>query len=151
MSTFDFSELVDSFATHGGDSGNAALPIARDVGSTLVDGIATSAGWTAGTVDPAAVFPLNSRQLEALPEGIRERGAVRVCVREALFGVRWGASSSDGRRGDVIEWQGACWQITEVDDYLPSGGFGYHVAVRMDRPASSVAAFIAEEAAEAGA
>lgn len=149
MSEFDFADLVDSFANEGGDSSWAELPIARDQGSDYVDGIATSAGWLEGTLELAFVTPVSPRELEALPEGIRERGAVKVFTREAVFGVRWGASSTDGRRGDVIAWQGACWQFTEVNDYSRAGGFWESTAVRMDRPAATVAAFVLEELAEA--
>lgn len=146
MSTFDFEDLVDEFANCGGDSGNPPLPIARDGGTTFVDGEGTPVGWTAGTVDPAFVVPFKARELEALPEGIRERGAIKVFTRERLFGVRWG-SEPTSRRGDVVEWEGACWQITEVSDWYAAAGLQEHCAVRMDRPASSVAAFILEEAA----
>lgn len=147
MATFDFSDLVDSFATEGGDSGNAVLPIARDGGATFAQGIGENVGWTAGTIDVAAVFPLNPRELEALPEGVRERGAIKVYTREPLYGVRWGADAADGRRGDVVEWRGAIWQCTEINDYGSGGAFWESVAVRMDRPAGTVADFVLEEAA----
>lgn len=147
MSTFDFGDLPGVFATDGGDSGNPALPIARDGGVSFVDGIGTPIGWTAGTLSEAAVFPLNPRELEALPEGIRERGAVRVFTPTPLYGVRWGSDDDDGRRGDVIEWRGALWQVTELDDYQVAAGFSSAVAVRMDRPEATVAAFVAAEAA----
>lgn len=146
MAVFDFSGLVDSFATMGGDSGNAALAVARDLGMTFVDGIGASSGWTSGTIDVAAVFPLDARELEAMPEGVRERGAIRLFAREALYGVLWG-TVAEGRRGDVVEWQGATWQVAEVMDWSRSGGFWEAVAVRTSMQAATIAEFVLEDAA----
>lgn len=151
MSTFDFSGLVEAFATDGGDSGNAALRVARHQGQDFVDGIGESRGWTLGTVDIAAVFPLTPRELDALPEGEGEAGAVKAFVRssEPLFGVRWGRTSDDGRRGDVIEWDGSCWQVVEVKGWAISGALYECVAVRVDKPVATLEDYIVGEASSA--
>lgn len=144
MSTFDFSGLVEAFATNGGDSGNAVLRVARHAGMEFVDGIGQSLGWTLGTVDIAAVFPLTPRELEALPEGEGEAGAIKLFVRspEPLFGVRWGRTDEDGRRGDVVEWESACWQIVEVKPWAAAGRFYECVAVRVDKAVATLEDYV---------
>lgn len=151
MSTFDFSGLVETFATNGGDSGASSLRVARHQGATFVDGIGESAGWVLGTVDIAAVFPLTPRELEALPEGEGEAGAIKLFVRgaEPLYGVRWGQTDADGRRGDVVEWESACWACVEIKGWAASGGFWEVVAVRVDKPVASLEDYVVNEGGSA--
>lgn len=151
MSTFDFSGLVEAFATNGGDSGASSLRVARHAGMVFVDGIGESLGWTLGTVDIAAVFPLNPRELEALPEGEGEAGAIKLFVRspEPLFGVRWGQTTGDGRRGDVVEWEGTCWQVVEVKPWAAAGRFYECVAVRIDKPVSTLEDYLVADGGSA--
>lgn len=132
MSAFDFSSLPASFGN------TTELPIARDGGRPVVKGIVQGPGWTTGTIAVAAVFPLSPRELDALPEGQRERGAIQIftAASEPIRVVGFGETDEDGYRGDVVAWQGALWQAVQLDDYGPAGGFRRVVCVRMDRPAA---------------
>lgn len=140
MTAFDFSDLPEQFGN------TTELPVARHTGVTFDDGVPTDAGWTKTSIPTTAVFPLSPRELEALEIGGKERGVISIYSAQALRGLA-GPGTSSELRADVVEWQGALWQVARVGDWQPSGQFYEIAAVRMDRPETTVDAFIATEAA----
>lgn len=138
MSGFDFSDLPSSFGNQ------RDLPMARHLGATFTNGIGVDKGWERRRITTAAVFPLSPKELEGFEEGQRVSAGVRIYVTSELELAR-GDGTSAPKKGDVIEWSGAVWQVAAVSDWSEAGGFWEVAALKMDRPETTIAAFIAGE------
>ena len=136
MSTDDFSATLADFI-------NAyEVPWARHQGQSESAGRLTSLGWQTGTLDEAAIFPMSPRELLTLPEGVREGGAVQVFVSPGLLGGVVVTVGSE-RQADVIEHDGAVWQVHRVNAWNPEAGFADLVCTKVNPPVATVAEFVA--------
>ena len=110
----DLRSLVQHFRVAGG------LTVTR-----RTPGATTSLGkFAIGTqevvVDPIAIHPANSRQIERLPEALRSRGAVAVYTTEAL------REPADGQLPDRFDWRGRTYELAQAEDYGAQGQvYGY--------------------------
>jgi hypothetical protein len=75
------------------------------------------------------VTPLPSKEREALPEGIKAKGAKLVISPEQLYTVR----TEDNIPADEFEYQGVTYLIHSSSDWYDLGRFYAYVAVRKDR------------------
>lgn len=100
-----------------------------------VAGVYTSGRWVPGATSPvtvrASVQPATPKQLERLPEGLRTKAGVSVWSTTALRT----ADEATGLVADVIAWDGASWEVQQVEHwghYAPGMEHWRAVATRVD-------------------
>jgi galactose-6-phosphate isomerase len=75
-----------------------------------------------------SVQPASQRDIERLPEALRNHEAIRIYTREVL------SADEQGRYADVVVWRGSRWQVKAVDDWSNYGD-GYVKAIcLMEQP-----------------
>jgi hypothetical protein len=105
------------------------VTVTRFMPVTIVKGRAT-AGPVAETFDIlASVQPTGSKDLQLLPEGMRNADSVKVFTETELFSVR----RSAGKLPDKFDYRGITYQVELVDDWHDLGDYFRVIAVRVDR------------------
>lgn len=77
----------------------------------------------------ASVQPLKTKDLQLLPEGMRNAGAVKIFTHMELFS----GNQAEGRLPDRIEYRGATYQVQIVDDWRDVGDYYRVIATRVTR------------------
>lgn len=77
----------------------------------------------------ASVQPASPKDLQLLPEGMRNMATMVVYTTCELYTVR----TSDSKIPDRFEYRGVSYQVHSVDDWYDLGGYYRCIAVRMDR------------------
>lgn len=106
----DLSDAIDHFAT-------GTYTVKRPAATTYTGGRRNAPSTTTFTVI-AAVVPATGRQLERLPEGLRTNETKAMYAKGVLRAAVEGAQEPD-----VVEIDGADWQVANVKDWQPNGGF----------------------------
>lgn len=75
----------------------------------------------------ASVQTATDKDLQKLPEGRRLRGGIRVYTTSELLT----ASVDEKRQPDVLTWDGAQWQVEQIDDWFEVAGYYKVIATRM--------------------
>lgn len=83
---------------------------------------------TSFTVD-ASVTPVDSKDLQRLPEGMRNDGTIRIISPSRLRT----AKTSQCRVPDRVDYNGVRYNVELVNDWFNSGGFYEMFATREDR------------------
>jgi hypothetical protein len=134
MSAFDLRGLVHSFA-------NARnVRVAREVAPTFEAGLAIAGGWRIFVLPEVFFWPLTPRELDMLPEGVRERGSIKGIVETGLD-----TGYDTPARGDVFVWQRKTHRVIELMDWRPAACFLEFVGVRQDVDQTTLDAFIFAE------
>lgn len=77
----------------------------------------------------ASIQPVTPKDLQLLPEGMRNLGAMAVYTTCELFTVEQVA----GKIPDRLTYKGIDYQIHSVEDWYDLGGYYRCIAVRMNR------------------
>jgi hypothetical protein len=103
-------------------------------GSYTVTRATTATTFTAGVRNPpttstfeaeGAVFPASPRDLERLPEGLRNNESIAMITAAELRGLL------NGKEPDTIEYLGEQYQVQTVFRYVPSGNFYKAIAQKV--------------------
>ena len=103
-----------------------AYTITRPTAPTMTKGIVTP-GVPATTSVTMWVQPANPKEIMVLPEGFRNRQIVRV---HALAELRTSDQTS-GVGGDRFAYNGATYEVIQVQDWTTEGGFYRAFAARL--------------------
>lgn len=121
MPVSDLSSVVASFYTGTYDVTRASGP-----GSYDAEGGFVPASMSVVQIQ-AVVAPLDGRELQRLPEGLRTRELRQVFTVAAL------RVAAPGQRPDVISIEGSTWQVEKLEDWVANGNF-YRAIVSKEPP-----------------
>lgn len=76
-----------------------------------------------------SIQALSQKDLLALPEGLRNQGAVRFYTQCELFT----AKLSESRIPDQFVHNGVTYEVKTIDDWTPAGDYFKVIATRVDR------------------
>lgn len=77
----------------------------------------------------ASVQPVNTKQLQLLPEGQRSEGAVVVYSVERLCT----AAISKVKVADLVTYEGVDYEVQTFQDWMELGGYYFYIATRLER------------------
>lgn len=134
------SDLVDTFE-------NAFdVPVARENAASFDGGVQTVSTWSQLTIERCVIVPNEGSGISYMlgPEGYRLDGDYLLFARSryAPGGLLYEERDPD-RRPDIIEWQGSLWRPSKVADWRPSADVIQVGLLRLDRPETTVAAYVA--------
>lgn len=105
------------------------IEVTRFLSSPVVKGRVVEAPLQKRFCIKASVQPLNAKELQLLPEGMRNSGAKAVYSTCELFTVQ----TSEFKTPDRLHYRGVEYQVHSVEDWFDLGGYYRCVAVRVDR------------------
>ena len=94
--------------------GSASFTRTRYAASTVVNGEPV-AGATTTTTITGSVQPLTGREVERLPEGVRQRVTLKIYTTAELRAAD--PTTSPKRRGDEVTVDGEVFEVTEVSQH----------------------------------
>ena len=97
------------------------LTVTRTATPTMALGRPTSAG-TSTLAITASVQPMPTKELQFMPEGLRNRGVVKVFTTTELLTLPM---------PDRFDYGGATWEIVESQDWWDLGGYYAYTAARV--------------------
>jgi hypothetical protein len=118
--------VIDDLSDIVGELGRA-LDVIRRLPPDVAYGRVQSAPAEKIVKCMASIQPLTSRELEYLPEGLRNKGAVRVFSDMLLLTI----DSSEHRLADRFYDNGALWEVYKADDWGSVAGYYASTAVRV--------------------
>ena len=121
----DRAQLFDDCIADAG----VDVEIIRFQSSPVVKGRVVQAPIEERFCTRASVQPMNAKELQLLPEGLRNAGATVVYTTCELLTVETSACKTPDR----MVYRGVTYQIHSVEDWFDLGGYYRCVAVRMDR------------------
>lgn len=77
----------------------------------------------------ASVQPMAAKEIQFLPEGMRNQGTVAVYTKAELFTLK----TSECDLPDQFDYRGVRYEVYSVEDWLDLGGYYKVIAVRRDR------------------
>jgi len=95
--------------------------IMRTAAPTLANGRAGAETYTSTGIT-ASVQPMPTRELEFMPEGLRNQGIVQVFCMYELYTMPM---------PDRFTYLSATWEIIKVDDWNSSAGYWHALATRV--------------------
>lgn len=118
MALIDMSATVLKYAT--------AIAVKRRASSTTVKGKAVPGALSNLTV-MAVCAPVQGRELERLPEGMRTEEVIQVITVDEL------RTSDATGTADLVTWQGRDYEVQLVADYSQLGNFRRYYAAKVER------------------
>jgi len=79
-----------------------------------------------------SIQPLNSRDLEQVPEGDRVTGMIKIYTTEPLYTTQEDdtVSGEDGMLSDEVTWKGQQWKILNIPGNFSDFGYYKSIATR---------------------
>lgn len=76
-----------------------------------------------------SIQPVKGKELQALPEGMRVQGVVKLFTQTELFTVR----TSECKLPDQVLYRGVMYLVSDVEDWHDLGNFYRALLLRRDR------------------
>ena len=121
MTSFDLADAIEETAV--------TVEVVRTLPAPVVRGRVAAAPEERRFKISASVQPLKSKDLQLLPEGMRNAGAVKIFSHMELFS----GNHAEGRLPDRLHYRGIVYQVQIVDDWHDLGDYYRVIATRVTR------------------
>ena len=105
------------------------VEVTRFLASPVVKGRVVDAPLKKQFCIRASIQPVQAKELQLLPEGMRNAGAMAVYATCELLTVQTSACQTPDR----LKYKGVEYQVHSVEDWYDLGGYYRCIAARMDR------------------
>lgn len=121
MTLHDLSRTIDRVSV--------SVEVTRTLPATLDHGRVSDSVTEDVFTIRASIQPTGTKDLQLLPEGMRNEDVVKVFTKTELFSVQ----RAESRVPDRFEYRGVNYQVELVDDWADLGNYFRVLAVRVDR------------------
>jgi hypothetical protein len=111
------------------DEASVTVTIIRFMATSVIKGRVSEATTETRFDIEVSIQPTGSKDLQLLPEGMRNQDTVKIFTETELFSVR----RSESKTPDRILYRGVIYQVELVDDWHELGNYFRVIAVRTNR------------------